>query len=424
MKSKISGILIFISVVLTLYSYFFSDFLLLAALFLWLALILLFDGLKNKKLLMTLFVLGLFILFACMYLGYEIDIKKLLSINQNMIVLLISVGFLRLIATPKFEKISHLPKGKKAFFQTYLGIHFFGAVINISAMIIIADKLYKNAKLTATQIITLSRAFSTDAFWSMFFVAFAAAITYAPKLDFLIVSISGLSLAFLAFLYTCKELFYKFDMDEFTGYPLSFSTLYIPLLLSFIVLLTHYFYKSVQIITLISLFSLILSILILIPKDGFKSAIINFYNHISKELPNMKGEISLFLFAGFFGMSVSFLLLGSNFNLPFATYDYKIASLFLALFLLLGFFGIHPIISIAVLSDLLQNANHTLLGATFLMAWSLNVTNSPLSGVNLTISSRYNINGMDIFKLNFNYTLMFYFICVIMLYILSKILGI
>lgn len=424
MKTKLSGILIFASVILTLYSYFFNDFLIISALFLWLVLILLFKELKNKKLLAILFILGILVLIICIFLDSKIDIKKLFSINQNMITLLVSVGFLRLIATPKIDKSSNLPKGQKSFFQTYLGLHFFGAVINISALIIIADKLYKNAKLNSAQIITITRAFSTDALWSMFFVAFAAATTYAPKLNFLMLSICGLTLAFFAFLWTSKELFSKFDMKDFIGYPISFQTLYIPFLLSFIVLATHYFYKNIQIITLISLFALILSIVILLFKEGFKNFIIIFSDYISNELPNMKGEISLFLVAGFFGMSVSFLLLGLNFNFPFEVFDYKIASLFLAVFLILGFLGIHPIISIAIVGDLLQNANHTLLAMTFLMAWSLNVANSPFSGVNLTISSRYNINPMDIFKLNFNYTLVFYFLCVFVLFVMSKILGI
>lgn len=425
MKKTISGVLIFISIIITLYSNFIDkDIITFAIICFWISLSLMFKELKNKKLLISLFVAGNIILILCIFLDFKIDITKLFGINQNMITLLVSVGFLKLIATPKSEKIKTLPKGIKAYFQTYLGVHFFGAAINISAMIIIADKLYKNAKLTSAQIITIARAFSTDALWSIFFVAFAAASTYAPKLNLMIVVLSGLVLSFLVFLYTSKEIFKSYDIKNFIGYPLSFQTLYIPLVLSGLVLFSHYFYKDVQIITLISFFSLFLTIFILLVKEGLGGSLIILKKHIKEELPNMKGEISLFLIAGFFGMSVSFLLLGIDAKLPFEVYDYKVASLFLLIFLVLGFFGIHPIISIAIIGDLLHNANHTLLAINFLMAWSLNVTNSPLSGVNLSISSRYNINTMDIFKLNLKYTIIFYFICIFILYLVSKNLGI
>lgn len=425
MKKNVTGVLIFVSIILTLYSNFIDkDMMIFAIVCFWLSLGVMFKELNNKNLLISLSVLGGIVLVICLLLDYKINPIKLFGINQNMIVLLVSVGFLKLIATPKFEKMKSLPKGKKAYFQTYLGVHFFGAVINISAMIIIADKLYKNAKLSFAQIITIQRAFSTDALWSIFFVAFAAASTYAPKLDLVIVTLSGIGLSFLVFLYTSFEMFKAHDIENFIGYPLSFQTLYIPLVLSAVVLFAHYFYKGVQIITLISFFSLFLSISVLFVKEGLKGTFGILARYIKEELPNMKGEISLFLVAGFFGMSVSFLLLGMDYKLPFEVYDYKVASLFLAVFLVLGFFGIHPIISIAIVSDLLHNANHTLLAINVLMAWSLNVTNSPLSGVNLSISSRYSVNAMDIFKLNLRYTILFYFICVFVLYLISKSLNI
>jgi hypothetical protein len=67
--------------------------------------------------------------------------------------------------------------------------------------------------------------------------------------------------------------------------------------------------------------------------------------------------------------------------------------------------------------------NHTLLAVTFLMAWSTTVSTSPFSGLNLTIVSRYNVEGKRIFKLNIFYALKMYVICVICLYFLSKYLN-
>ena len=110
-----------------------------------------------------------FLAFVYSYFNdFKIEYAKSILVNQYMLTLLIGVGFLRLIATPKQEKIKNLPSGKQSFFKTYLGVHLFGSVINLSSLVLVADKLYKKAPLTNTQIIVLSRAFSSDAYWSHF----------------------------------------------------------------------------------------------------------------------------------------------------------------------------------------------------------------------------------------------------------------
>ncbi|MBP7742142.1 MAG: tellurium resistance protein TerC, partial [Aliarcobacter sp.] len=101
-----------------------------------------------------------------------------------------------------------------------------------------------------------------------------------------------------------------------------------------------------------------------------------------------------------------------------------IASALLAIFIILGFIGIHPIITIAVIGDFLSGVNHTLLAITFLMAWSTTVSTSPFSGLNLTIVARYDIYAKDIFKLNIVYTFKMFVLCIICLYILEKYLNI
>lgn len=116
--------------------------------------------------------------------------------------------------------------------------------------------------------------------------------------------------------------------------------------------------------------------------------------------------------------------MGLDFKLPFIIFDYKIASIMLLIFILLAFIGIHPIISISILGNFFADANHTLVAMTFLMAWATTVSTSPISGLNLTMSARYNCNPKEIFKLNIFYAFKMYIICVILLFIMSKFLGI
>ena len=423
---KISGLLIFLSFLVTLYSYFFNnDLLILSGILAWTSFLILFNSIKNKKMILILFILSLIAFLISYFNGFKIDFIKVFTVNQYLLTLLIAVGFLRLIATPKKDKLSSLPKGKQSFIKTYLGVHLFGSVINLSSLILVADKMYKKAPLTNSQIILLTRAFSSDAYWSPFFVAFAAAITYAPNLNTSIILLNGITLAFLAFLITYYEVIKnkEFNIDEFRGYPLSFDSLYLPFILAVVVLITNYIYPNIKVIVLISLYSILMSLFILPIKKGFNQAISKFQLHIIDELPKMKVEMALFLVAGMFGMAVSSILIGLNLKLPFEIFDWQIASILLLIFITLAFIGIHPIITIAIIGDFLGGVNHTLLALTFLMAWSTTVSTSPFSGLNLTIVARYNFDAKEIFKLNIFYAFKMYLICVLCLFVLSKYLG-
>ncbi len=423
---KISGILIFLSFIVTIYSYFFSSSIfVLSGILAWFALIILFQSSSNKKLLIVLIVLSI-ICFSFSYLrGFDIDLKRAILVNQYLLTLLIGVGFLRLIATPKEEKVKALPRGKNSFIKTYFGIHLFGSVINLSALILVADKLSKTSRLTKEQIIVLTRAFSSDAYWSPFFVAFAAASTYAPNLSTITIIFFGLILATIAFIFTYLDISSnKCNIDEFEGYPIHFETLYLPFVLALMVILANHYYPQLKVILLISFFSIVLTSVILPFKSGIKNAVKKLNTHVFEELPKMKNELALFLVAGMFGVSVSSILIGFNISLPFEHFDGISASILLLILILLSFVGIHPIISIAVIGNWVGDLNQTLLAATFLMSWSTAVSTSPFSGVNLTMQSRYNLNAIEIFKINIFYALKMYIVCVIILLLLSNYLGI
>ncbi|XPV68174.1 MAG: tellurium resistance protein TerC [Halarcobacter sp.] len=375
--------------------------------------------------LIVLFIFSLACFIFSSIQGFDVDYKRAISVNQYLLTLLIGVGFLRLITTPKVEKLKVLPKGKKSFLNTYFGIHLFGSVINLSALILVADKMYKFSRLTKEQIIVLTRAFSSDAYWSPFFVAFAAASTYAPNLSTITIVFTGLFLAFCTFAFTYLDLnSSKYDIDKFEGYPIHFQTLYLPFILALMVLLTNHYYPQLKVILLISFFSIILTSLILPLKVGMKKAISEVNFHISDELPKMKNEIALFLVAGMFGVSISSILIGYDISFPFDKFDGLSASILLFVFIFLSFIGIHPIISIAIIGNWVSELNHTLLAVSFLMSWAIAVSTSPFSGLNLTMQARYNLNAIEIFKINIPYTLKMYIVCVIILFLLSNYLGI
>lgn len=421
--SSLCGFLIFCSFILSIIAYFLNDSILLyASLFAWFAFILLFKVINNKTLLYALLALTLLGFCLALFKGYEVPLEKMLTINLYLLSLLIGVGFLRLIATPKEERIKKLPQGKESFFKTYWGIHLFGSVINLSSLLLVADKMVQYTPLSRLQIMVLTRAFSSDAYWSPFFVAFAAALTYAPNLNTFAILSLGLFLALCAFFLTYFEVRNSTALEEFKGYPIHFETLYLPFLLAFLVLITHYYVPHIKIIVLISLFSLVLSVTLLPFKT--KKPFQVFKHHITHELPNMKNELALFLVSGAFGVMLSSILMGYDIQLPFTKLDGLSASILLFILIVLSFVGIHPIISIAVIGNWMNELNHTLLAVTFLMSWATAVSTSPFSGLNLTMQSRYNLKAIELFKVNIFYALKMYAICVLLLFILANYLEI
>jgi hypothetical protein len=416
---SLSGIFIFLTLVLTIYDYFFNQNLLwLAACCAWFALILLFRTLLNTTLIFILLILTLACMSVALFYDFAIDWHRVFTINLYLLTLLIAVGFLRLITDLKQENSALLPKGKQSFFKTYLGIHLFGSVINLSALLLVADRLYKKASLSQIQMIVLTRAFSSDAYWSPFFVAFAAALTYASNLDIFTILVWGLFLALCAFLITYWQLKqHQSALDEFEGYPMHFDALILPFALAFLVLTTHYFYEDIAMIILISTFSFILTIVVLVVKKMALFSLIKV--HITQELPKMKNELALFLIAGSFGVMISSLLIGFEFEMPFKRFEGVEASLLLLVLILLSFVGIHPIISIAVIGNWMNEIDHTLLAVTFLMSWATAVSTSPFSGLNLTMQARYQIKAIDLFKINIGYAFKMYLICVLSLFALA-----
>ncbi len=425
-KEKLSGIFIFISFILTLYSYFLqNDFLIIASLFAWLSFAFIFPTLKDKKILLILMFFSFVAYCICLYNDFKIDYIKVFTVNQYLLTLLIGVVFLRLIAIPKKEKNIVFPKGKNSFIKTYLGVHLFGSVINLSSLILVADKMYKKSPLTNAQIVLLTRSFASDAYWSPFFVSFAAATTYAPNLNTSLIMLNGIILAVFAFVITYIDVTRnkEFDIQNFYGYPLSLENLYLPVILATLVLVTNHFYPDAKVIILVSLFSISMVFVLLPFKTSLNEARKLIKKHILYELPKMKSELSLFLVAGVFGVLVGSILIGLNLSLPFKIFDWQIASILLLIFIFLAFIGVHPIITIAIIGDYLNGVNHTLLALTFLMAWSTTVSTSPFSGLNMTIVARYDFSSKEIFRLNIFYALKMYLICILCLFILSKYLN-
>ncbi|TVO75560.1 hypothetical protein [Sedimenticola selenatireducens] len=332
--------------------------------------------------------------------GVDVNFEKAISTNQAMLAMLASVSFLRLVTQPAIGDES-LPMGSKPLWRTLFGVHLFGSVINMSSIVIIGDRLSANRPMTPLQACVLSRGFAMAACWSPFFAAMGIALSNAPGAQLTTLSLIGLPVALFALLLTGWELTRKGKADQFHGYPMQFTALWIPGLLAVLLMLLHHLWPTIPILTLISLLALSVSLLLLLLKyrvAGFTA----YQQHIRLGLPKMSGELLLFLSAGVLATGIAVAIDASKVSFGISQFGAYEASLILICMVVVSVLGIHPVISIATAGGIFSplGADPNLLGITFLMTWAIGVSTTPLSGLHLMIQGRYNIRALTLLRLN------------------------
>ena len=389
---------------------------------LWLAGLTLFFDIKRAQqaVIGAILSIGLVSCLAAWHLDSFNDSLRALTVNQSMIVMLIGVQFLQLVAVPPIELTKKLPVGKVAFIKTYFGVHFFGSVINLIALLLVADRWYKQANLTAEQQKLLVRAFSSAANWSPFFAAFAAAMIFTPKASIGILMTVGFAMAAFSFLLTWIEISQTtgYSMSKFVGYPMHFGALLLPIGLVLLVFVTQYLLPSINMLVLIAICSISVSVCVLIGRVGLATAATGLQTHISVKLPLMKNELLLFLAAGILGVGLSAILDGLSVSIPLNYFDGLAAAIVLLSILIAALMGVHPVISIAIVGQWISTIepNQTLLAITFLMGWSIGVAVSSISGINLSLQGRYNVPASAALQWNLPYAMRMYgFACVLLM---------
>ena len=340
--------------------------------------------------------------------GYAPAPLHLLGANTDLLALLVGVSFLRLVSRP--DEVGGKPgrQGRGAFIQTLLGTHLFSAVINLSALFIVAERQLGNAAGRRIVLAPLSRAFGAAAFWSPFFAAMGVALNYAPGAQVGVLLAQGLPLAGLALAWTVWQ-FSRSDprqLREYRGYPLHPRALWLPASLVAGVLLLHLWLPAVSIILLVAGLSMALSAVVLLMR-GPGQALRELGGHVVRGLPRMAGELALFLAAGVFavGLGGVFAAYAHRFDLPgFALW---MALLVFAAMVLASVIGIHPVISISVVGVWLAplHLSGNFLGTVFLSVWAIGVVADPLSGMNLALAGRFGLRAGDIVRWHLGYAL-------------------
>ncbi len=360
-------------------------------------------GRGPRKQALLLLGIGFIVLFfsACkgVYLGWQ----QIFAVNLPLLAMFVAVSFLSLTNTGVEDHA--LPRGKKSVIKTAIGTSLLGAVINLSVLFVFGDRLQKNGRLTRTQLIILARSFNAAAWWSPFFVATGVALTYAPEMLWQKTLIPGLVMSVIAICVSIVEVCY-FRKEDFSGYPFKAESMTIPVFLSAIVICLHYFQPDMSILNIICIISPVGSIIFMKCRPRIETL----HGFIKTKMSSVSSQFTLFLAAGIFSAGIKSIIhvYPELLRLEGLAFTPVLFSIVLGLMIIVGIMGVHPVVSISVVSPLLLplHMDHSQLGFLFLSSWAIANSCSPLSGIGLALVSRYHASPKEIIQNNWHYGVM------------------
>lgn len=360
-----------------------------------------------------LFTIGSLLLLYAHRQNTSFSLVETLSRNTLLLTMIMSVGVLRLLLDAKTKRDA-LPRGRKAFFNTLLSIGVFGSVINISAPIMICDRIAEERPIDLFMAGITTRIFCACSSWSPYFGGAALILTYVHGVRLIEVMSTGLPLLIssIAGVYVISLIRHPKLVTDFVGYPMSIPKLWLPVTLTAVVLIAQALLPELNILVVIALSALLLTISVLCVQKGFVSASRSLTQYVVTQLPRSANELLLFLSAGVLATGLTAFVESTDFQLSLSSYTLQIASMTLASMIIIAAAGIHPVIQISSLTPLLlpSNPDPELLAITYLFAWALGTCASPLAGTHLIIQGRYGIPAWKGAVQNWPFVFVMYFV--------------
>ena len=357
----------------------------------WMALGLLWPdiGIQQRAQAVIFCVVGIVALWWGSGRGAELQVESVLGQNQAILSMLASITLLRLLSPPLREDEAELPRGAGTYLRSMLGVHAFGAVINISAVIIMADRLTRTAPLTLPQAQLLSRSFTTVAFYSPFIGGVALGLAYTPGSNALLMMLFGFPVAVGALLLLSwyARTGRVYDITNFRGYPMHLGGLWLPVMLATAVLVASALTSAYSVLSLITMLTPLVVGSALLVSGGFGLLRFSLSDYVSRRL---------FLAAGVMGSGLLAAVGAETSWIPFDHLDAFTASLLLLVFPLTSLMCVHPIVIVSVAAPLVLTVapDPTLLAVVFAMGWGLACVLNPMSGINLVLHTRYGVSNL------------------------------
>ena len=389
----------------------------------WIALALLWPGLGRQQHVQALAFIaaGAAALLWAAGRGAPLDFERLLAQNQPILSMLAAVTALRLLNPPPRADEPELPQGVGAYLRSMLGVHAFGAIINVSAVVIMADRLARVRPLEPDQAQLLSRAFSAVAFHSPFIGGVALALAYTPGSNPLVLMAYGLPLALAAFLLLA---WYAYggrceDIAHFRGYPVHPEDLRVPVALGATVLGGAALTSGYSVLSLITVLTPLVVAAALHRRGGVRELRDGLDDYVRTRAPQMGNELALFLGAGVMAAGLTSASAAAGGWMFFDRLDAFHASLLVLGCIVTSAVCIHPVVIVGVVAPLVEriDLDPTFLAVALAMGWGLGCAVNPMSGVNVILSSRYGVSNWRLARGNLPYSTALYGVAVGLLYL-------
>ena len=304
------------------------------------------------------------------------------------------------------ELIVNQPSGRRFVFLSF-GTHLIGSFLNLAGLSLLSP-MAKNADsplLKRRLTMAMLHGFSSQSCWSPFYLGMAVTLVSLPGLVWIEIAPFGLVLAF-AMILTCwgyDRLRFRRSSDaSLERISPTFSNREFFHLLSILFLLISLVMGISEIggisipITLglvAPIFAVIWQFVIRYRETVFIKQSAEVCVRVFQLLPTIRSEALIFASASVFGLGVAELIPTEelkgfvNHYLPNA--DLKLAML-MAVFVLSGIIGLHPVIIVVTLSSILPPESIGLpiwiVGLLFLASWGVSILLSPISGTTLFMS--------------------------------------
>lgn len=353
----------------------------------------------------VLIVVGLIGFGIALSRGYVVELGGALRINQALMAMVVAVSFLQLIAPQKSSARPRL-SGRAAVWRTSGAVHLLGSVINVTVVSSASDYIRGNKPLRLSDALLISRSFSASGFWSPFWAASAAALTYAPDADVSLILLCGGALAIFAIAFNAETISRRLGsrLADYQGYALTSQLLKVPVAMVVLIVVIHLLAPDVSVAKLVVVCSIGITAAVLVKRDRH-TASRTLLQHAAHHVPRHTGELTLFASAGILALGLQAFLEVTPFSLPFGDFNVLTAWVSIILMIALAMLGVHPVVSIAAFAALVgqMGPDPTLFALAAMIGWGCSVCVGPMSGLLIHLRGRYGMKSMDMARGNAPY---------------------
>lgn len=330
----------------------------------------------------------------------------LLGEHLKLAMLLAAVNFIRL--STRLEPVRQRA-GTRSFIATLGGMHLLSSVANFSSMLLVGDQLRRQDRLPTLSQLILARGFSLAVLWSPFLSILPLVLEQVPGTELAAIYPYTLGLALFGLLYTLLEARWQHGaaLAHYRGYPMTARSLLLPACLISAILLVSRWRPELPTVGVVALLAVLTPLTLLLLRQGPRQAGRQLAGHVLQRLADTRGEISLFLSAGFLAAGVKACIGAGLFSLPFSQTDATVATLVMWSIVLLAYLGIHQFALVATCAGLLADVTTapTLMAIAYIIATSVSMSGSLFSGVNFILQARFHCSGRAILLNNLPYSL-------------------